>query len=114
MVPYQVKNILYIYPFWVLTTHPYLHLNLGLAYRGCKCVTILLNHYGFNYAIAIKSSFMTNYKRFKVLCAKRVYLMSRYLAKVYILRSSEYLYAVGVIDKVYLSKSRREPLFIHI
>ena len=32
----QVKNIvLYIYPFWDLTTHPYLHLNLGLAYRGC-------------------------------------------------------------------------------
>ena len=42
-VPYQVKNILYIYPFWVLTTHPYLHLNLGLACRGCQCVTILLN-----------------------------------------------------------------------
>jgi hypothetical protein len=36
-VPYQVKNILYIYPFWVLTTHPYLHLNLGLAFRGCHC-----------------------------------------------------------------------------
>ena len=41
-VPYQVKNILYIYPFWVLTTHPYLHLNLGLAFRGCQCGTIFI------------------------------------------------------------------------
>jgi hypothetical protein len=49
-VPYQVKNILYIYPFWVLTTHPYLYLNLSLAFRGCRCGTILLNRYGHNLA----------------------------------------------------------------
>ena len=36
-MPYQVKNIIYIYPFWVLTTHRYLHLDLGLAYSGCLC-----------------------------------------------------------------------------
>ena len=34
------KRINIIYPFWVLTTHPYLHLSLGLSCRGCQCVTM--------------------------------------------------------------------------
>ena len=35
------EHTLYL-SFLALTTHPYLHLNLGLVCRGCQCVTTLL------------------------------------------------------------------------
>ena len=52
--------MIYICPFWVLTTHSYLNLNLGLAYRGCQFGTILLNRYAY-YDMYLAQSIVKDY-----------------------------------------------------
>ena len=42
---FDIQNNTCTHSVYINTTHPYLQLNLGLACRGCQCVTILLNHY---------------------------------------------------------------------